>query len=265
MEGGTVTNWRVHAEIPQNLMLGNQFGPVMLSAAPINGEEHTRHIMTRSTSLMAVSAVSLLALTACVSPDRSANNDFKKTTTGAAIGAGVGIVGGLISGDTPAERKQNALKAGLIGAAGGAVVGNVLDKQAAELQQSLGNDRVTITNTGDRLIVTLPQDILFASDSAVLSGGIQGDLFAVANNLQSYPNSTVQVIGHTDSSGEAGYNQNLSVQRANSVVNVLAGAGVPRTRLQGIGRGEDQPIASNLTEDGKAQNRRVEIVILPTS
>jgi outer membrane protein OmpA-like peptidoglycan-associated protein len=75
----------------------------------------------------------------------------------------------------------------------------------------------------------------------------------------------VQVVGHTDSSGEAGYNQSLSVNRANAVVNVLAGAGVPRTRLQAIGRGEDQPVASNLTEEGKAQNRRVEIVILPTS
>jgi outer membrane protein OmpA-like peptidoglycan-associated protein len=222
--------------------------------------------MTRATSLFAISAASLLALTACTTPERSANNnDFKKTTAGAAIGAGVGAVAGLISGDDGAERKQNAIKGALIGAAGGAVAGNLLDKQAAELQQSLGNDRVTITNTGDRLIVTLPQDILFASDSATLSGGLQSDLIAVANNLQAYPNSTVQVVGHTDSSGEAGYNQSLSVNRANAVVNVLAGAGVPRTRLQAIGRGEDQPVASNLTEEGKAQNRRVEIVILPTS
>jgi outer membrane protein OmpA-like peptidoglycan-associated protein len=222
--------------------------------------------MTRNSPLLAISAASLLALTACATPERSANNnDFKKTTTGAAIGAGLGVIAGLISGDDSKERKQNAIKGALIGGAGGAVVGNVLDKQAAELQKSLGNDRVTITNTGDRLIVSLPQDITFASDSATLSSGIQSDLNAVATNLQSYPNSTVQVIGHSDSTGEEGYNQNLSVQRANSVVNVLAGAGVSFTRLQGIGRGEDQPVASNLTEEGKAQNRRVEIVILPTS
>ncbi len=224
-----------------------------------------RHKMTRSKPLLALSAASLIALTACVSPDSSANNYFKKTKTGTAIGAGVGAVVGLISGDSAQERKSNAIKGALIGAAGGAVVGNVLDKQAAELQQNLGNDRVTITNTGDRLIVTLPQDITFASDSAVLSGGIQNDLMAVANNLQSYPDSTVQIIGHTDSTGEAGYNQNLSVQRANAVTNVLAGSGVPQFRLQGIGRGEDQPVASNLTKEGKAQNRRVEIVILPTT
>lgn len=223
--------------------------------------------MKRASSLIAVSTVSLLALTACSNPNTAQNNnDFQKTKTGAAIGAATGAVAGLIvGGDSSKDRRQNAVKGALIGAAGGAAVGNVLDRQAAELQESLGNDRVTVTNTGDRLIVTLPQDILFASDSATLSGGLQSDLIAVANNLQSYPNSTVQVIGHTDSSGEAGYNQRLSVDRANSVVNVLAGAGVPRTRLQAIGRGEDQPVASNLTEEGKAQNRRVEIVILPTS
>jgi len=181
------------------------------------------------------------------------------------IGAATGVVAGLISGDTAEERRQNALKGAAIGAAGGAAIGNVLDRQAADLRQSLGNDRVTITNTGDRLIVTLPQDILFATDSAALRPDLQSDLVAVANNLQNYPDSTVQVIGHTDNTGDAAYNQNLSVQRAGSVTNVLAGAGVAASRLQPIGRGEDQPIASNLTEEGKAQNRRVEIVILPTA
>lgn len=222
--------------------------------------------MKRASSLIAASAVSLLALTACSNPDTAANNnDFRKTGTGAAIGAGVGALAGLVSGDNSQEKKQNALKGAVIGAAGGAAIGNVLDRQAADLQKSLGNDRVTITNTGDRLIVTLPQDILFASDSASLRSDLQSDLIAVANNLQSYPESTVQVIGHTDSSGEAAYNQRLSVDRANAVVNVLAGAGVPQSRLRGIGRGEDQPVASNLTSEGKAQNRRVEIVILPTA
>lgn len=222
--------------------------------------------MTRARSLIAVMTVSAFALSGCMSSEtRSNNNDFRKTGTGAAIGAGIGAVAGLITGDNSKEKKQNALKGAVIGAAGGAAVGNVLDRQAADLRQSLGNDRVTITNTGDRLIVTLPQDILFASDSASLRPDLQSDLIAVANNLQSYPNSTVQVIGHTDNTGDAAYNQNLSVQRANSVSSVLAGAGVSQARLQPIGRGEDQPIASNLTEEGKAQNRRVEIVILPTA
>ena len=87
----------------------------------------------------------------------------------------------------------------------------------------------------------------------------------VAQSLQQYPNSTVQVVGHTDNSGDAGYNQSLSERRANAVADVLMNGGVPFGRIQTYGRGEDQPVASNLTTEGKAQNRRVEIVILPTA
>jgi outer membrane protein OmpA-like peptidoglycan-associated protein len=124
---------------------------------------------------------------------------------------------------------------------------------------------VQITNTGDRLIVTLPQDILFATDSASVRPDLQNDLRTVASNLQNYPNSTVQIIGHTDNTGEAAYNQQLSQRRADSVSSVLLGAGVPASRIQAYGRGEDQPIASTLTPERKAQNHRVEIVILPTA
>jgi outer membrane protein OmpA-like peptidoglycan-associated protein len=219
-------------------------------------------------SLYAVSTVALFGLAACSNPaTNSANNDFQKTGAGAALGAAAGAMVGMVakSDGTAKEQQQAAIAGALIGAAGGAAIGNSLDKQAADLKNDLGNDRVTITNTGDRLIVTLPQDILFASDSATLRSDLTRDLQAVAGNLQAYPNSTVQIIGHTDSSGEAAYNQRLSEDRANAVVSVLAGQGVPRTRLQAIGRGEDQPISSNLTDEGKAQNRRVEIVILPTA
>ena len=91
------------------------------------------------------------------------------------------------------------------------------------------------------------------------------DLGALAGNLQAYPNTTVQVIGHTDNTGAASYNQSLSVARANSVTNILLQNGVAPSRVIAMGRGEDQPIASNLTADGRRQNRRVEIVILPTA
>ena len=90
-------------------------------------------------------------------------------------------------------------------------------------------------------------------------------LRTVARNLQSYPNTNIDVIGHTDDTGDAGYNQNLSTRRANAVASILRNAGVPTARLQTIGRGESQPVASNLTAQGKAQNRRVEIVILPNA
>ena len=157
-----------------------------------------------------------------------------------------------------------ALAGGAIGAGGGAIIGNQLDRQEAELRQQLNNN-VDIVNTGDRLIVTLPQDILFATDSAELSGSLVGDLRTVASSLNQYPGSVVQVVGHTDNVGDAGYNYDLSERRARSVAGVLISSGVSSSRIQTFGRGEDQPKASNLTPEGRQQNRRVEIVILPTA
>jgi outer membrane protein OmpA-like peptidoglycan-associated protein len=139
-----------------------------------------------------------------------------------------------------------------------------LDKQEADLRRQL-NSNVIITNTGDRLIVTLPQDILFATDSTTVQSGMQSDLAALARNVNVYSNSTLQIIGHTDSDGDAGYNQRLSERRANAVADVLLEGGVPFSRVRTFGRGENQPVASNLTEAGKRQNRRVEIVILPNA
>ncbi len=220
----------------------------------------------RTSYTFAALAVSAFALSGCVSSTAVEKNDgFQRTSTGAAIGGFAGAIAGIVSGDTAEESRQNAIKGAILGAAGGAAIGNSLDRQAAELRASLGNDRVTIVNTGDRLAVTLPQDILFATDSAELSGSLQSDLVAVAQNLQAYPESTVQVIGHTDNTGDAAHNQRLSEARANSVTLVLSGAGVSAGRLSPIGRGEDQPVATNATDSGRALNRRVEIVILPSA
>mgnify|MGYP000586735760 CR=1 FL=1 len=129
----------------------------------------------------------------------------------------------------------------------------------AMVRRDLGNSRATVTNTGDRLIVTMPQDILFATDSASVRSDLQRDLRVVASNLQAYPNSTVQVIGHTDNVGDASYNQDLSTHRGNAVANILVDSGIPYSRIQSFGRGEDQPLASNLSAEGRSQNRRVEI------
>ena len=203
-----------------------------------------------------------LALAGCTDPSQlDGNSNLNKTQQGALIGAGAGAIAGqLIGGDT---------KATVIGAAvGGAIGGGIgydLDQQEADLRRDLGNDDVNITNTGDRLIVSLPQDLLFATDSFAVRPDLQDDLLRVASNLQQYPQSTIQVVGHTDSDGSAEYNQTLSERRANSVSNILINGGVPTGRLQTFGRGESQPIASNLKDAGKAQNRRVEIVILPNA
>jgi outer membrane protein OmpA-like peptidoglycan-associated protein len=110
----------------------------------------------------------------------------------------------------------------------------------------------------------MPEGLLFAVDSASVMPSIQNDLYAVADNLNRYPNSRVEIIGHTDNTGSAAYNQDLSQRRAMAVSAVLRNAGVSGGRLVAYGRGEDVPVASNLTPEGRAQNRRVEILIIPT-
>lgn len=212
-------------------------------------------------SILLASAAAL-ALAGCTTDGPNQN---QKARQGAVIGGLTGVAAGVLGGGNSKQRRNQAIVAGAIGAGIGAAIGNQLDQQEEDLRASLNNSDVIINNTGDRLIVTMPNDILFAVDDATVRPDLQRDLRAMAGNLQAYPNSTVQVIGHTDSDGDASYNQNLSQRRAQAVSNVLIGSGVSGARIQTIGRGENQPVADNLTPAGKAQNRRVEIVILPNA
>lgn len=217
--------------------------------------------MTMS-KLSLVGALSgVMVLTACAEMT-DPNNPNRNTQTGAAVGAGIGAIVGLASGDDADERRQRAIAGAVIGGGLGAGAGVLLDRQEAELRQQLGSN-ATIVNTGDQLIVTLPQDILFATDSANLSGALRSDLTALAASMNRYPNTTINVIGHADNTGTAAYNQDLSQRRAQSVSSALINAGVAPSRIRSIGRGETAPIASNLTPEGRAQNRRVEITITP--
>lgn len=211
------------------------------------------------TSAVALSAV--LFAGACTDPGTlGADADPNKNTkSGALFG---GIVGAGLAIATGAEG-ANILLGAAAGAAAGGLIGNNLDKQAADLRAQLANDGITVVNTGDRLVVTLPQDITFDTDSAAVRPSLRADLGKVATNLLNYPNSNVQVIGHTDNTGDATYNLGLSQERANSVADVLQAGGVGFNRIEVVGRGEEQPIASNLTPEGRAQNRRVEIVVIP--
>ena len=204
-----------------------------------------------------------LALSACTDP-AALSGEPNRTRDGAILGGVVGAAAGLATaGDS--NKTRNAAIGAAIGAGIGAAVGNALDRQAADLRNSLGDDRIQVVNTGENLVVTMPQDILFAVDSAALRPDLQSDLRALAANLQAYPASTVDVIGHTDNTGDAPYNQDLSARRASAVAGVLNSSGVASSRIRSIGRGEDAPIATNLTDEGRAQNRRVEIVINPTN
>ena len=210
---------------------------------------------------LAIGLSGVLVLAAC---DTAGNNERygpnANANTGAAIGGVLGGIVGLRSGDN--KLLKGVVGAG-IGAAVGGAIGQSLDRQAADLENSLNNDNVSIVNAGDHLIVTLPQDILFDVDSDFVSSSLRGDLSIVANNLNNYADSTIQIIGHTDNTGSASHNQDLSARRAGSVSRVLIDNGVDASRIQSFGRGEDQPVASNLTVEGRAQNRRVEIIIRP--
>lgn len=209
-------------------------------------------------TLTLVAAISGLALAACTPTDVDTGRPKTRTGEGAALGAATGAVaGGIIGGNA-----KGAIIGGIAGAAIGAAIGADLDRQAAELRNSV-DGRIQIINAGDYLIVRMPQDILFAFDSDVVNSGLRDDLAALASNLQRYPNSVVDVTGHTDDTGDAAYNRGLSLRRANAVGNVLIANGVSSGRIRTYGAGEDQPIASNATADGRARNRRVDIYIRP--
>jgi outer membrane protein OmpA-like peptidoglycan-associated protein len=202
-----------------------------------------------------------LALAAC-DPNPAGNPDNARARTGVATGA---LIGAIIGGtkESGSDRLRNAAIGAAAGAIVGGAIGSALDAQARELQGAVSGN-VRIVNEGNQLRVIMPQDILFAVDSATLQPALVSDLRAVASSLQRYPDSTVVVEGHTDNTGEAAYNMDLSQRRAAAVTNTLAGYGVPAGRMVAVGRGEDAPVASNLTPEGRQANRRVEIIIRPT-
>lgn len=203
-------------------------------------------------------AIAGLGLAACEAPTPENQNMRAGATAGALLG---GVVG-AISGPPEGRLGRAALGAAIGGIAGGAI-GSTLDQQAAALSQTTSGN-VAVRNTGNELVVTMPQDLLFAVDSAVVRPDLQQDLAAVAANLLQYPNNRIEIVGHTDNTGSAAYNQSLSERRAQAVANVLRDRGVPSSRIIAYGRGENAPVASNLTAEGRAQNRRVEIIIRPT-
>lgn len=214
---------------------------------------------TKFPLVLAVSAMTFVAACDATGPNQSQN-----TQQGAILGAlGGAAVGAIINrNDDTRGRNQAALAGALLGAGAGAAIGNNLDKQAEELRRSLRSD-VGVSNNGNNLVVILSQDLLFATNSTSVSGTSQNELRTVANSLNRYPNTTVNVIGHTDNVGNASFNQGLSERRAQAVARILLNGGVASSRVRSIGAGENQPIASNLNASGRQMNRRVEIIITP--
>jgi len=174
-----------------------------------------------------------------------------------------GAIGSVVCGLVGAiENGQHARNAAAGCGAIGAGVGAYMDVQEAELRQELQGTGVQIQRNGDRLDLIMPGNITFNTNEYSLRPQFQPVLDSVATVLYKYKDTRLQVNGHTDSTGSADYNYNLSNRRASSVANYLAGQGVDQSRIISQGMGPDQPIASNATDTGRAQNRRVELQVI---
>jgi outer membrane protein OmpA-like peptidoglycan-associated protein len=217
--------------------------------------------MTRTHTTAAFALAAVLGLTACETPMLTDPSDPRARTKDSAVAGAVlgGLFGKLTGGDT-----SDVVKGAILGGAAGAAIGYSLDKQAEELRRDIGNGDVEIINTGEELIVRMPQDILFAFDSDRVRSDLRRDLGVLADSLFRYPDSVVDVVGHTDNIGSDSYNDALSRRRASAVASILMDEGVRSSRLRIIGRGRFDPVASNSTASGRSQNRRVEIIIRPT-
>jgi outer membrane protein OmpA-like peptidoglycan-associated protein len=178
---------------------------------------------------------------------------------GAVIGATTGAAVGGVIGNQTGSTARGAIIGAVVGGAAGAIIGHQMDQQAKELQQNIPG--ATITRVGEGIAVTFASGILFPFNSTEILPDGRTNLQQLASSLEKYPNSDILIVGHTDSVGTDAYNNDLSQRRALAAQSYLQSLGVPASRLQATGRGESEPIQSNDTEAGRAQNRRVEIAI----
>jgi outer membrane protein OmpA-like peptidoglycan-associated protein len=187
------------------------------------------------------------------------------TTKSSAIGAGIGALIGYLSAKDKSRRdKRKAILVGAgVGGLTGAAVGNYMDKQEDELRQQLQGSGVSVTRNGDELILNMPGNITFATDSSQLKPSFHDVLDSVVLVLKKFDKTLIEVAGHTDSTGSAEYNKKLSWQRAQSVADYLIDKNVDPQRILTVGHGEERPIASNKTAEGRQQNRRVELTLIP--
>jgi outer membrane protein OmpA-like peptidoglycan-associated protein len=204
-----------------------------------------------------------LALAGCMTDPDTGEKRMSKAGGYAAAGAGAGaLLGALLGGRN--NRAEVLIGTG-IGAIGGAAIGGYMDKQERELRQRTANTGIEVERQGDEINLRMPSGLTFDFNSAMVRPDIRPALDQVAQTLNSYPSTFIDISGHTDSVGTDAINQRLSEQRANAVADYLGYQGVNRARMATRGYGRQFPIASNDTEEGRAQNRRVEIKLSPVT
>lgn len=199
-----------------------------------------------------------LALAGCVTNATTGEQQASKTAVYGLGGAAVcGIIGALTHGSKGA--RNSALACGAVGAG----IGGYMDYQEKKLRESLANTGVDVERQGNQIKLVMPESVTFATNSATLSTAAQDALTRASQTLVQYPDTTLTVAGHTDNTGSDAINEPLSQRRAQAVASYLNQRGVATSRLSTVGYGSRQPVASNATAEGRAQNRRVEILINP--
>jgi len=219
----------------------------------------------KSKYLVAIAAT--LALTACTTTDPyTGQSRLSNTAGGSLIGVGGGAVAGAIVGAAVGgDPRVGALIGAGVGGLTGAAIGSYMDQQEAELRAQLQGTGVSVTRVGQNIILNMPSNITFATDQSNVQPQFNQTLVSVALVLKKFEKTIVDVYGHTDSTGSDSHNLSLSQRRAVSVATILANQGIDQRRFYIEGKGSTSPIASNATEAGRAQNRRVEIQIAPIS
>ena len=210
-----------------------------------------------------LTAGALLATAACTTNPETGERRISRAAIGGALGAGAGyLLGDVIGGKR--DRTERILGAG-IGAVAGAGVGAYMDQQERELRRKTAGTDVEVVRQGDQLVLNMPSGITFATNEYAIAPQFRQTLDQVAETLRQYDRTYLDVYGHTDATGPANFNQTLSEQRARSVADYLSSRGVQQARMATRGFGPTQPVATNDTEAGRAQNRRVEIRIAPVT
>lgn len=213
-------------------------------------------------TFLAIAAATLITGCAANSPYDNQGAGTNKT----AVYGGLGALSGAVLGAATSSKKdrgKGALIGAAVGGAAGAGYGYYADRQEAELRRSMQGSGVEIQRDGDNLTLIMPGNVTFATDSASISGGFYAPLSQLAESFRQYDQNTIDIIGHTDSTGSYQHNMNLSQRRAQSVADYFLGQGVSRSRMSVRGMGPDQPVASNNTAYGRQENRRVEINLRP--
>lgn len=211
-----------------------------------------------------VSTVVASLLAGCLTTDPyTGERKVSDTTKGAGIGALAGAAIGALTGGDSHQRRNNALIGAGIGALAGGAVGNYMDRQEAKLRAQLQGTGVSVARHGNELSLIMPGNITFSSGNADLNPGFFAVLDSVALVLKEFDKTLIDVSGHTDSTGSAQKNQTLSEQRAYTVARYLQNRGISNQRIAAAGFAATRPVASNSTPDGRQQNRRVELTLVP--